>query len=295
VRLYDEGRYEEALEAFTAAHGRAPRAIFLYNAGRCRQKLGRLEEARETFLSLLARADLLSGRHAAYRDKARAALAEVEQAIADRKPPPAAEVRIAGGSFRPAGGDGVVNVAPFAIDVHEVDALHYRFCVRSGACPAQADTTSDPLLPARDVTWAQADAYCRFAGRQLPTEAQWELAARGGGERPAAYPWGDAADCSLAVLACSGAVAPQPPGGKPTDRTPDGVLDLGGNVSEWVADWFGDVRTSSAAGPESGTRRVVRGGSFRTRLRDATTDARYGLVPGRTRDDVGFRCARPSP
>ena len=86
VELYRAERYAEALEMFQEAFRRGPRAIQLYNSGRCQQRLGQFEAARTTFLTLLAREDLLTGEHVAYRDKARSALAEVEEVLAARQP-----------------------------------------------------------------------------------------------------------------------------------------------------------------------------------------------------------------
>ena len=290
VQLYDQGRYAEALALFQQAHARIPRAHFLYNIGRCQQRLGLLDEARDTFETLLAQRGLLKGKYKTYRVKARQALADVEEALEGREAPPVPMVRFEGFEVELGPERQKVRVGPFELDTFEVTGLQYAFCVRAGACQETGQRDADLRLPVSHIPWVQAAAYCRFAKKRLPTEVEWERAARG--PRGYKYPWGEAEDCMNGNLRCSGGRTPAPPGKFGGDRTAEGVHDLGGNLSEWVADWFGDLRHPSPGGPPRGVKRTVRGGSFDTDLRFATSDARYGAPPERFRADIGFRCAR---
>lgn len=295
VEAYKAGHFEEALEHFQAAHARSHRAPTLYNMGRCQQKLGRFQDARETFETLIARDDLLRGEYEPYRAKARAALEEVRAALDALKPPEVPQINIPRGPVSAPEDFVTVSLPAFAIDAYEVTLLNYAFCVRAGACdplPPEAER-DEPSLPVRRVTWTQALAYCRYVDKRLPTEFEWQRAAAG--PDATRYPWGAAADCARATLSCVGADGPTKPGAAKGDRSAEGAFDLAGNLSEWVADWYSDVRGEALAGPSRGVKRVVRGGSFRTPLRQAHTGFRFGLVPNRPRDDVGFRCARSIP
>jgi formylglycine-generating enzyme required for sulfatase activity len=142
-----------------------------------------------------------------------------------------------------------VVVSAFLIDKTEVTNLEYRQCVRAGTCqpPATSGQGGSPETyedetyayhPVVNVTWSMAEAYCRWRGQRLPTEAEWEYAARGaGGEL---FPWGDALpDCHRARHQnCSGPAIPDWARKDTGDISAFGVLNLGGNVAEWVADRF---------------------------------------------------------
>ena len=190
-----------------------------------------------------------------------------------------------------------VAVAAFVLDRDEVSQASYARCVDDGDCaPPGGDFDPDAraALPVTFVTWDQAAAYCAWAGRRLPTEAEWERAARGDDGR--LYPWGNAPpDCTRAnVLGCGDAVLPV--GGRAAGASPFGARDLAGNVMEWVADWYADdyYATSPAAdptGPAAGTERVKRGGSY---MGDAATVRATNRVVGFPvgLPNLGFRCAR---
>jgi sulfatase modifying factor 1 len=216
-----------------------------------------------------------------------------------------------------------VTLGGFWIDRTEVTVEAYRRCVDAGVCAAPGFVAGDPKrdrprLPVTFVSWEDADRYCRYRGARLPTEAEWERAARGANDRR--FPWGQtpdprranhgSLDAGSVVDATitpgridSGIEDPSdgyaglaPVGSFPSGATPEGVVDLAGNVAEWVADtWRAyDAPSTGVGGSGSGSMpHVTRGGSYRmpmVMLRGAARGVRPRLV---SRDpDVGFRCAR---
>lgn len=149
-------------------------------------------------------------------------------------------------------------------------------------------------LPASMVTWYGAQAYCAALGRRLPTEAEWEHAARG--PENLVYPWGFAFDPARANSSRSGADGSEPVASYADGASPFGLLNMAGNVSEWVADWYADTYYADSpdtnpAGPTSGTQRVVRGGSWDTMPLFLRTVHRMSADPALPFVATGFRCA----
>ena len=263
---------------------------------------------------------------------------------------PAGMIKIPGGKFfmgsddpgdlpfeRPAHN---VTLAPFCIDEFEVTTAKYFACSQSGGCRRAGDTNEwegitekerkafDPLCnirqaqgaradhPINCVTWQMASEFCSAEGGRLPTEAEWEFAARGPDGRK--YPWGDDPPTSQHLNACGkecvawgkknrideiamydgddGFANTAPVGKFPAGKSRYGVQDVVGNVWEWVGDWYApytaDAQTDPK-GPETGTERVIRGGAWNGgypawvrptfRYKDTPTKKSYG---------IGFRCAK---
>ena len=147
-----------------------------------------------------------------------------------------------------------------------------------------------------NVTWKDAQAYAKWAGVHLPTEAQWERAARFG-TKNAVWPWGRSWDDT--GVNAKGLRGNTTPAGSYAAIGPLGLFDMAGNVAEWTLDWYGadsyvGVPKRDPKGPTAGKARVIRGGSFGDTpgfLRSAFRDVDH---PGSAVDDLGFRCVRVS-
>jgi formylglycine-generating enzyme required for sulfatase activity len=236
----------------------------------------------------------------------------------------------------------VVLVSAFWMDETEVTNAHFAAFVNATGYETMAERTGEGLVfrpetgnweavpgadwqhpagpdfgiagmeayPVGQMSWSDAAAYCAWAGRRLPTEAEWEKAARGVDERT--YPWGDEpaagdrlnfADRQLPVPWAEAEVDDgylffAPVGSYPAGASPYGALDMAGNAWEWVADYFDRnyyARSPYAdpAGPESGQERGLRGGSWWTSARDARVTVR-GEARDFPYDIYGFRCAEPA-
>jgi formylglycine-generating enzyme required for sulfatase activity len=196
----------------------------------------------------------------------------------------------------------------FYIDKHEVTVSRYaKFLRATGAAKPPEGWEESSLdtagaLPVVGVDWHDADAYCRWAGKRLPTESEWEKAARGADGR--IYPWGnDEPNSARANFARSGE-GPYRGGLAPVEdraagKSPYGAHDLAGNASEWVADWFASGFAPGGGrnpkGPENGTAKVIRGGGWYDSPERLNSSRRMHASPDTRADDVGFRCAKAFP
>jgi formylglycine-generating enzyme required for sulfatase activity len=152
------------------------------------------------------------------------------------------------------------------------------------------DQLEHPTRPVTGASWYEAAAYAAWMGCRLPTEAEWERAARGPEGRR--YPWGDdAPDPSRLNYFLSKIGCPTPVGAYARGATPEGILDMAGNVWEWCSDWFAEDESPAKdlQGPPSGSGRVLRGGSWDNKPRDCRSSCRYWGVPLDRGDIIGFR------
>jgi formylglycine-generating enzyme required for sulfatase activity len=202
-----------------------------------------------------------------------------------------------------------VNLDAFWMDLTEVTNQMYAVCVSAGACTPPAETKSykraayygSPefaAFPVVYVSWQQASDYCTWAGRRLPSEAEWEFAARGQDQR--LFPWGKNEPVrELANYSLFNKDTTQV-GLYPTGASPFGVLDMAGNVSEWVADWYIENYYSKSpqdnpAGPAEGMVKAFRGGSFANQADKIRTTRRGFDAPAYVNPSLGFRCAQDAP
>jgi formylglycine-generating enzyme required for sulfatase activity len=196
----------------------------------------------------------------------------------------------------------------YRMDLYEVTVTRYaRFL---GATRREPPVYWDTVnlaehgdRPVVGVTWEDAEAYCRWAGKRLPTEAEWEKAARGTDERP--YPWGsqkpapDLANYALGARFSYSQVL-RPVGTYEKGRSPYGLFDMGGNVWEWVQDWYDGAYYARSpernpAGPAEGQFKVLRGGSWSDMGNYMLTYGRFKLPPSTRNSYTGFRCAQTVP
>jgi len=208
-----------------------------------------------------------------------------------------------------------VSLDAYLFDKTDVTVAMYTKCVNAGACkkpvsPYYGDPTKDNY-PVDWANWNDAQAYCQWAGARLPTEAEWEKAARGTDGRT--YPWGNnPPTCALANTpfpnACTtGANGSTPVDSHPAGASPYGALDMVGNLMNWVSDWYSATYytsspSSNPTGPASGTDRVLRGSSWmgnivgnRATVRASNDPAEVGYMFSGVGFPIGFRCSRSLP
>jgi len=210
---------------------------------------------------------------------------------------------------RPAGDEGLEHDQPihgveldaYWMDQFQVTNAAYASCVADGACSVPCSPDTNPHYydanyaghPVVYVTWQQAEEYCSWSDGHLPSEAEWERAA-GGGYR--IYPWaGEDPGENFANL---GGVneSTVPVGSYPDGASPWGALDMGGNVREWVRDWYSPSYysyspASNPTGPDEGTEKVLRGASWNDPWYYAKITRRYAHDPNSAGENRGFRCA----
>ncbi len=230
-------------------------------------------------------------------------------------------IRVPAGTFtmgsneiaRFSGPEHSVYLDEFCIDKYEVTNRQYRrFCdATHRPYPGDPDflglsnyIVSCPSYPVLNLSWADAKAYCDWVGKRLPTEAEWEKAARGTDARK--YPWGNAEPDAEGLYranygaregwAKDGYEGTAPVGSFESGASPYGCMDMAGNVADWCSDWHGkDYYFSSPKnnpqGPSSGTHRVIRGGSWEDWASELPTWNHQGYPPTWLEHDQGFRCA----
>jgi len=208
-----------------------------------------------------------------------------------------------------------VTVSDFKMDSHEITDLQYDSCVQSGRCsPAHYEDSlcmiwdgksfkkliiqkslRKPGFPVTCVTWHQAQAYCRSRGMKLPTEAQWEYAARGGAGN--LYSWGNEPPttdkCSYLESGGIQTVGKYKPNSF-------GLYDMTGNVWEWTADYYESEyykysESSNPSGPAAGLYRVIRGGGWYSTSAQLGASNRLWFSPDVPEASIGFRCVKSSP
>ena len=256
-------------------------------------------------------------------------------------------IAIPGGSFFMGSDDGLsmekpahqVVLAPYCIDTYETTVAKYKACSDSGRCKRAGTTNEwpdisakehkvyDPLCNVREpetraqhpincVDWEMADKFCHEQGKRLPTEAEWEFAARGPDGRK--YPWGDDDPAAGHLNACGkecvawehkngvdekamyevddGFVNTAPVGSFPKGASRYGVQDVVGNVWEWVADWHGGYskdEQKAPTGPAQGDEKVIRGGAWNGSYASWVRPTfRYKAPPGNRSHGIGLRCAK---
>lgn len=206
-----------------------------------------------------------------------------------------------------------VSLDAFWIDQTEVTNAQYHQCVQAGVCTEPLtcrkgeSTYTDPEKadhPVVCVAWGEAQTYCAWAGKRLPTEAEWEYAFRG--EQGLIYPWGNSFDGTKLNYCDANCDLPHadnryddsysktaPAGSYPEGASWCGARNMSGNVSEWVADWFSDYSPNAETnptGPSSGEEKIIRGCSWYYHPTYCRGAIRASVNPDTRFDYLGFRC-----
>lgn len=233
---------------------------------------------------------------------------EQQQSERQQSDQPEGMLRIPAGSFEMGSESGHsnekpathVNLSAYEMDRNPVTVSAYKKCVAAKKCPAPGAGNScnwgqgnKEQHPINCVNWHGAKSYCEWRGARLPTEAEWEYAAKGHDARK--YPWGNEEPEQRACWRVGGKTCQI--GEHPKGDSPFGIQDMAGNVWEWIGDWYQDSYPGGSIdnphGPSSGSFRVLRGGSWfdyvPTSLR---TTHRSRLNPDDWSSSIGFRCAR---
>jgi formylglycine-generating enzyme required for sulfatase activity len=187
----------------------------------------------------------------------------------------------------------LVSLSAFELDRDEVNQAAYQAFAetRQGPLPP----SEHPEWPAVMVSWTEAAAYCEWQGKRLPTEAEWEYAARGPEGRT--YPWGEAPPTPALARFGGQHKGPADAASLAAGATPEGLRHLAGNAAEWVQDWWDPAYYASSPpadpqGPPEGDYRVVRGGSWSSPAGELRAGARSYSNPDKGTGYIGFRCAR---
>jgi formylglycine-generating enzyme required for sulfatase activity len=200
------------------------------------------------------------------------------------------------------GPEHIVFIDSYWIYKYEVTNEEFRQCIEFGAC--DNDLVSHPKndYPAIYVDWYDANSYCEWIGGRLPTEAEWEKAARGIYNMK--FPWGNDVWCPVGghvipesnydYIGCLDE-GPGPIGGFPKGASPYGAMDMAGNVWEWTSDWYSaeyyeNSPIKNPTGPVYGDLKVLRGGSWAYDYHYARVSYRFFAAPVHNSDEVGFRC-----
>ena len=205
--------------------------------------------------------------------------------------------KVSGGSFSMGSNSGKYNESPihtiaiseFLLDVYEVENIAYEEWLVSQGRKKTADER-DAILPATNVSWYDATSYCFSRGARLPTEAEWEYAARGQDGR--SYPWGENDPNSKYASFGKLAAKPFPARSNTKGVTREGIHHLAGNVAEWVSDFW---RPNYKLETSNTSFRVIRGGSWISNRDELRSSARSYHNPDRGANYIGFRCARDAP
>lgn len=187
----------------------------------------------------------------------------------------------------------------YYIDRYEVTQADYaKFVEATGAAKPRGHDNPDfngPRQPVVGVNWKEARAYCKWLGKRLPSEAEWEKAGRG--KRPVEYPWGDEPPDKSRLNHNETMNKTVPVGSYEAGKSDYGVYDLSGNVAEWTNDWhlaeyYLFSPKENPPGPGKGQYKVIRGGNWRNNDGDVNLTYRNATVPSLRSTGIGFRCAK---